>query len=111
MLIYSSLTCFRFDRNIFSCYLAADNPPLEPQFSTSLDVPDFEVSSSFHSTRLYVCFHFVEVSQQLKAIGTLDTSHVTLALFVSPGAVFGVELDVPVGRVVTWKSAVLSFCG
>lgn len=33
----------------------------------------------------HVCFHFVEVSQQLKAVRILDANHVTLALSVSLG--------------------------
>lgn len=36
----------------------------------------------------YVCFHFVKVSQQLKAVGTLGANHVILAFFVNPGRVF-----------------------
>lgn len=35
----------------------------------------------------YVCFHFVKVSQQLKAVGTLEANHVILAFFVNPGGV------------------------
>lgn len=48
----------------------------------------FEVFSFFHPIRLYVCFYFVEVRQQLKAIGTLDANHDILAFSVSPEGVF-----------------------
>lgn len=80
---------FGFDRDSFSCCLAADIHCWEPWFSTSLDMSEFEVSaSSFHPIRLYVCFNFVEVRQQLKAVGTLDANHDILAFFVSPEGVF-----------------------